>query len=446
MPSPVRNGVPSTADGLFIHDDEAHLLPAEPTDRWDFLRDPPVPPACNLDGCAGAPACSRCRRCGAHCRCYVCTGCSNRFLRPEDANRCDDCGLCLHCCKHPRCEGCDKQITEAELALRCPMCTCMDAPDHRCCSCTRCSSCGKTRLGLCGTCGRCPICCEHRPRVVRFKHEGDLPFHDDAEGLRRGALPARYISAEIEAAGARKSGRVAWTVRKWGGSIVRDGSLPDDGFEINTAPARGGAWDRQVREICSALREVRAFTDDSCGLHLHVDARDLHYWDIRRFMRLWIRLESGFYRAVAPERDGNDFCRRTARHFGRILSGERGFAVKAKGGGKSSSRFRRAMADVLYGRIDTRGVRGDKHASPSHYWGCNLHSWMMRGTIEFRMHEGTLNPLEIIRWGRLCAAAVEASKCSDAEAADLTRMILPDAEAKLLTDMITAREEAEGDR
>ena len=52
------------------------------------------------------------------------------------------------------------------------------------------------------------------------------------------------------------------------------------------------------------------------------------------------------------------------------------------------------------------------------YKGLNLHSYYHRGTLEFRHHQGTVDPMDLFMWPLVCGWFVEiVSRASDREAA-----------------------------
>src|SRR6478736_7584404 len=107
-----------------------------------------------------------------------------------------------------------------------------------------------------------------RPKFFNSK----LEFHTPGRTQRKLNKSSRFISAEIEVTGIRNNKKlIEETVKKWSGSIVYDGTLPKpDGFEINTAPAAGDLYIKQITDICNKLSRAGAGVNDTCGLHVHI--------------------------------------------------------------------------------------------------------------------------------------------------------------------------------
>lgn len=50
-----------------------------------------------------------------------------------------------------------------------------------------------------------------------------------------------------------------------------------------------------------------------------------------------------------------------------------------------------------------------KYGSESRYWALNIHSWLYRGSIEFRLHHGTVALDDLVCWPLFCGWMVEAA-------------------------------------
>ena len=190
-------------------------------------------------------------------------------------------------------------------------------------------------------------------------------------------------------------------------SVVHDGTTGDGGFEINTAPANGDALLDQINELGEALLVDGATMHTGCGLHVHVDARDYGYQDIRKLVTVYAAIEETLFAAVDPCRYSNGFT----IHCGpRYINGILNASADTK-------LLKKAVVESTYGRdgMTTSGRRApDFHAyRPQHRAGnrtyaLNLHSWFLRGTVEFRIHHGTVDPTVITEWMTALAALLTA--------------------------------------
>lgn len=211
----------------------------------------------------------------------------------------------------------------------------------------------------------------------------------------------RYIAAEIEinSSDPTKAVSINRTLNKWKAAVVHDGSLDGDGYEINTAPAKGAAFDREIRDICRKLRRAKAKVARNCGLHIHVDARDIRYISMRRVLQTYLQVEKDLFSMLAPSRRNNHFC----SHVSSVA-----WVRQLANGEMTAPKFRTELVRLFYGgRDEMEEGKKHKYGGYDRYWALNLQSWFYRGTLEFRAHHGTANPTKIINWGRICESIID---------------------------------------
>lgn len=251
---------------------------------------------------------------------------------------------------------------------------------------------------MCGTCG---CSCNLGRRGVAYVEGPENPKFHTAPKSGHSVNPSkRFIAAEIEVAGVDQTTEddvVSPVVKKWEGAIVRDGSLPDTGFEINTAPANGDLYIQQIKEITDSIAQKKGFVNNQCGLHVHIDARDFTYYDIRKLVILYAKIEDALYSIVAKSRKESQYCIPCGKKLVRNL--DKNLIPKDN---------EKQIIKNIYGDTyeNTRNVRHDKY-NQSRYNALNLHSWVYRGTIECRMHHGTINFNKIKNWGILWAGILD---------------------------------------
>jgi hypothetical protein len=272
-----------------------------------------------------------------------------------------------------------------------------------------CGECAAHGVYLCDSCHFCDSDCDCEPDI----EEEDVPhvrgphpprFHTATRKDRKENPSKRYIAVELEvcgmnqSAGHRGGNALARTVAGWGGAIVGDGSLPDGGFEINTAPASGDLFLRQVQEICAELERGGAWVDGSAGMHVHVDARDMRYYDMRRLVKLYAHVETQLYRTCKTQRRQSRYCTPCGQLFGKSLA----IALTPKA---SKHRLLRNVYGERAGR-HFPAIKRDKYQA-TRYHALNLHSWLHRGTVECRMYHGTVDPASATAWGMLWAGLLD---------------------------------------
>lgn len=261
---------------------------------------------------------------------------------------------------------------------------------------------------LCSGCGGCNLCCRHHMKLFNSK----LKFHKPTKKQLKNNTSSRFIATEIEVARIRGNEKgLSKTVKGWNGSVVRDGSLPFGGFEINTAPAGGDVFVKQVVEICDELATCKAEVNPQCGLHVHLDARDFNFYDIRRLVKIYSAIEPTLFEMVPASRRLSHYCVRCGDMY----------TAAIQSGKLPHSKLKEAVVYGVYG--DRESTVHRKHKYPddlrrARYNALNLHSWFYRGTVECRLLEGTVDPNEIVSWGVLWANILDfALHSSDDEVA-----------------------------
>jgi hypothetical protein len=213
----------------------------------------------------------------------------------------------------------------------------------------------------------------------------------------------RYVGLEIECgwdSGQRGKGKaLEAVVRKWKGSMQHDGSISVGGVEreVTTAPARGTALYDQVTQVCSRLADLHAKVDTSCGLHVHVDAKNLTWSQILGVVRVYTHVESALYSMVPDSRRGH-----YSKPWGSSLLDAEVFdapTVKER---------EERLGAAMYGSLaEYDRMKEGPYKHEARYHGLNLNAILLYGTLEFRLHSGTVDREKILNWAAICSAIVE---------------------------------------
>jgi hypothetical protein len=210
----------------------------------------------------------------------------------------------------------------------------------------------------------------------------------------------RRFGVEIEAVGIGVSGAVAALDRAgvpveaegWRAHSARDYDRADrvrvttdasvyGGHEAVLPPVRGDEGLVLLRSTMTALRNGGARVSGSCGMHVHVDANDLGSDGLLRLLDIWANAQTAVYSVVPRGRRSSQWCPAlSARDF-------------------ANARQRIAAGEV---------VRGGRVLF-DRYRGLNLDAYRTYGTVEFRIHGGTLNATKASMWVALVTALVEAA-------------------------------------
>lgn len=324
--------------------------------------------------------CASCNQCSTCCSCVSCTGCRNR--KPSN-NICKSCKVCRKCCQCASCSVCGRESS------------------HNYCGYAFTDAQKKNDRG----CGRCYKCCDCGDyNKVPFAGFDKPQFHKPTLLQRTVNPTSRYIATEIECAGIKGRGMPIYeAVRKWGGATVGDGSLGIKGFEINSAPAGGDLYVQQVEDICAAIKKQHGFLDNKCGLHVHVDARDMNYYDIRRFVRVYAAVEDALFAMVSPQRIEGITDENGKLHQYCQPCGKR-YVASIEEGRLPYDKIKSDVITSVYSAPSTQNLRYRKRGNGiPRYNALNLHSWFYRGTIEARMFDGCIDPEPITKWGIMWA-------------------------------------------
>lgn len=208
-----------------------------------------------------------------------------------------------------------------------------------------------------------------------------------ANTLRRSAMKVRFgveieytgISREAAARAINDAGVAAQVegynhqtrshVKVIGDASVT-GSRNNRGGEVVLPPLAGEAGFDTVRKVCDALTDAGARVDRSCGLHVHVDTKGLTAEGIVRYAEALYAAQPMLRSLVSPSRRTGQWSRPT--RSGMLHT------------------FRSAVTGAPRPGYGGEGI--------DRYTAINLTAYGRHGTIECRLHHGTLNGNKIVRW------------------------------------------------
>ena len=135
------------------------------------------------------------------------------------------------------------------------------------------------------------------------------------------------------------------------------------------------------------LRAGGARVNDSCGLHVHVDASSHTPQTLRNIVNIMASKEDLLYKTLQVQVNREEYCLKADTRFLEELNHKRP----------------RTMEEVEELWYNGRGSRYH-HYDISRYHALNLHSVFSKGTIEFRMFNSTLHAGEVKAYIQLCLA------------------------------------------
>lgn len=137
----------------------------------------------------------------------------------------------------------------------------------------------------------------------------------------------------------------------------------------------------ELQSIRGNINEERTFTERTSN-HFHIDIRDMTYIQLMNFLTLSVMFEPVFFKYVASHRSSNHFCW-SFLDCQNLITRIKTVNDTYRGGDPDS--VRRSMNEQF-------------NQSSTKYSAINLSSIPRYGSLEFRMHEGTLNTNAMIRW------------------------------------------------
>ncbi len=142
-----------------------------------------------------------------------------------------------------------------------------------------------------------------------------------------------------------------------------------------------------VQGLVRKLRAGGARVNDSCGLHVHVDASSHTPQTLRNIVNIMASKEDLLYKTLQVQVNREEYCLKADTRFLEELNHKRP----------------RTMEEVEELWYNGRGSRYH-HYDISRYHALNLHSVFSKGTIEFRMFNSTLHAGEVKAYIQLCLA------------------------------------------
>ena len=143
-----------------------------------------------------------------------------------------------------------------------------------------------------------------------------------------------------------------------------------------------------IQEIIRKLKEQGAFVNKSCGIHVHIDASPFDARTLRNITNIMASKEELIYKALDVSVDRQHrFCKPVDERFLEVLDRKKPKALEG-------------VERIWYGG----NSRSRTHYDESRYHCLNLHSVFQKGTIEFRLFNGTLHAGKIKAYIQFCLA------------------------------------------
>ena len=210
----------------------------------------------------------------------------------------------------------------------------------------------------------------------------------------------RYIGTYYQTYGATDRKGRTWKAMSDGSirtQVKRDGRIVDTNngsysCEV-VSPILQYEDIEDLQNIVRALVKAGAMANSSCGIHVHVDGANHTPESLTRLLNLATGRQDLFYEALQIGNRANRWCHKISPELFKAM----------KNGGKDS---RQAAERTWYSTAndDYTGRIDHDHYNSTRYHGINLHAFFTKGTVEFRLFNGTTHAGKIKSYIQFCLA------------------------------------------
>ena len=147
-----------------------------------------------------------------------------------------------------------------------------------------------------------------------------------------------------------------------------------------------------LQNIVRELVKKGAVANPSCGIHVHVDGANHTPESLTRLLNFAIGRQDLFYEALQITNRADHWCHKMSRELLDSM--------------KKADKTRASMEAVWYSSANDGYCGGIDHAhyNATRYHGINLHAFFTKGTVEFRLFNGTTHAGKIKAYIQFCLA------------------------------------------
>ena len=148
-----------------------------------------------------------------------------------------------------------------------------------------------------------------------------------------------------------------------------------------------------LQNIIRKLREAGAKANNSCGIHIHVDGANHNPKSLKKLVNFMVARQDLIYEALNIGARGDRWCRKLSNQL----------LIEMR---KDNNLSKSSAENIWYSRANDNYCGGidHQHYNPTRYHGVNLHSYFSKGTVEFRLFNGTLHAGKIKAYIQFCLA------------------------------------------
>ena len=148
-----------------------------------------------------------------------------------------------------------------------------------------------------------------------------------------------------------------------------------------------------LQNIVRALVKKGAMANTSCGIHIHVDGANHTPESLSRLLNFAIGRQDLFYEALQIGDRADRWCHKISPELFKAM--------------KRNGRQSRNAAEYVWYSPRNDGYEGGishSHYNATRYHGINLHAFFTKGTVEFRLFNGTTHAGKIKAYIQFCLA------------------------------------------
>lgn len=148
-----------------------------------------------------------------------------------------------------------------------------------------------------------------------------------------------------------------------------------------------------LQNIVRLLVKAGAVANDSCGIHVHVDGANHTPQSLTRLLNFAIGRQDLFYEALQIGERANRWCHKINKDLLNALKND-------------PNKTFCSMEEIWYSVVNDNYTGGinHEHYNTTRYHGINLHAFFTKGTVEFRLFNGTTHAGKIKAYIQFCLA------------------------------------------
>jgi hypothetical protein len=146
-----------------------------------------------------------------------------------------------------------------------------------------------------------------------------------------------------------------------------------------------------LQELVRQLRHAGALSDSKyqCGIHIHIDAKKHTPTSLKNLINLMASKEDLLYKSLEIDPARLRYCKKVNENLIAAIN-------------KKKPKTLQDLADIWYAGYEEENR--NRHYHNSRYHGLNLHSVFDKGTVEFRLFNGTTHAGKIKAYIQFCLA------------------------------------------